>query len=139
MPIVIPNGGTGDITSSELGGLSNPYTDYRDKTQTFTDPPGGNLTPQETQLISSVETKLSAIVQGWVDSGGPGGHQQAVSREILRRAALLQGDVLASVRQWAKPGRERAMTEMFGVLTRALVDRDRLLLELRERLNASPY
>ncbi len=31
------------------------------------------------------------------------------------------------------------MLEMFGVLTKAIVDRDRLLLELRERLNRSPY
>lgn len=140
MPIVIPNGGpSGSITSSELGGLSNPYTDYRDKTQTFSDPPSGDYTPSEVQLISNVEQKLDAIVEGWVDSGGPGGHQQAVAYEVLRRAALLQGDLLGSVRQWAKPGRERAMLEMFGVLTKAITDRDRLLLELRERLNASPY
>lgn len=139
MPVVIENGGGGDVTSSELGGIANPYTDYLDKTQTFADPTTGNLTPQESQLISHVEQKLDVIAQGWIDSGGPGGHQQAVSREILRRAALLQGDLLLSVRQWARPGRERALIEMFGVLTKALVDRDRLLLELRERLNASPY
>lgn len=138
MPVAFPNGDNA-ITSAELGGLSNPYTDYNTGTQTFSDPPSGNRTPQEAQLIQRVEEKLDAVVQGWVDSGGPGGHQQAVAQEILRRAALLQGDLMASVRQWAKPGRERALLEMFGVMTAALVDRDRLLLELRERLNASPY
>jgi len=139
MPVAIPNGGGGDITTSELGGISNPYTDYNDKTQTFTDPVSGNFTAQETQLISSVEEKLDAIVEGWIDSGGPGGHQRAVSREVLRRAALMQGNLLASVRQWAKPGRERALLEMLSVLSAEITSRDRLLLELRERLNASPY
>ena len=59
MPVVIPNGGGDDITSAELGGISNPYTDYHDKTQTFGDPTLGDLTAQEAQLISSVEDKLA--------------------------------------------------------------------------------
>ncbi len=140
MPVVIPNGGTEDITSAELGAygasvqpVGNPDT------MAVTTSPTGNLRAPEAQVVSRVEQKLDAIVQGWVDSGGPGGYQQAVSREVLRRAALMQGNLLASVRQWARPGRERAMLEMFGVLTKEIVNRDRLLLELRERLNASPY
>ncbi len=100
---------------------------------------GGNVTPQQASVVNHVEQKLDAVVSGWVDSGGPGGHQQAVAHEILRRASLLQGHLLQSVRQWAKPGRERAMLEMFGVVTQAMVDRDRLLLELRDRMNDSPY
>lgn len=138
-PVSIPDHGGAEITSAELGSIANPYTDYNTTTQTFSNPPSGDWTPEEVQVIGAVEQKFDAIVTGWVDSGGPGGNQQAVSREILRRAALLQGDLLGSVRQWAKPGRERAMLEMFGVLTKAIVDRDRLLLELRERLNNSPY
>lgn len=137
MPIVIPDSGVGDITSAELGAYAGAVPVGAPDAQF---PPGtGNLTASESQVVSNVEDKLDAIVEGWVDSGGPGGYQQAVSREVLRRAALMQGNMLASVRQWAKPGRERAMLEMFGVLTREIVDRDRLLLELRERLNASPY
>lgn len=149
MPTVIPNGGSNDITSAEVSGYyggvlgagpNRPTTTW-DPAILSGDSSGGSggQTSQEVQLVSSVEQKLDVIVQGWVDSGGPGGFQQAVAPEILRRAALLQGDLLASVRQWAKPGRERALSEMFGVFTKALVDRDRLLLELRERLNASPY
>lgn len=142
MPTVIPNGGSDDITSSELGGYSTALDLTRKwvaNNQTFVDLPTGDATPQEAAVVSGVEEKLDAIAQGWVDSGGPGGYQRAVSREILRRAALLQGDLAESVRHWAKPGRERALAEMFGVLTRALLERDRLLLELRERLNQSPY
>src|SRR3990167_10745331 len=103
MPVVIPNGGVGDITGSELGGyVGGSLSDYHEGTQTFSDSPTGDLTPQEAQLVSSVEEKLDAIVQGWVDSGGPGGHQRAVSREILRRAAPLQGGKLKSVRHLNK-------------------------------------
>ena len=141
MPTVIPDSGN-DITSAELGGYSSAVDvtgAWRSGDQSFVTLGTGSQTAQEAELQSNVEEKLDAIVEGWIDSGGPGGYQRAVSREILRRAALLQGDMLASVRQWAKPGRERALTEMFGVLTKAIVERDRLLLELRERLNASPY
>lgn len=143
MPVVIPNGGSDDITSAELGAYESSLAlndVWRPHDLTFPrEIPTGNATPQENAVIDSVEEKLDAIAEGWIDSGGPGGYQRAVSREVLRRAALLQGDLSASVRHWAKPGRERAMLEMFGVLTRAIMERDRLLLELRERLNASPY
>jgi hypothetical protein len=141
MPIAIPNGtAAGAITTSELGGYGGATgATTNSSNQTTTVQPGGNQTPAEVALVSSVDDKLAAIVTGWVDSGGPGGHQAAVSQEILRRAAFLQGDMLASVRQWARPGRERALLEMMGVLSAAIISRDRLLLELRERLNQSPY
>ncbi len=146
MPTVIPNGGPGDITSAEIAGYGpgkfggvDPRTTFDPTIRGTTTPTTGDQTSSEVQVISDVEDKLDVIVTGWIDSGGPGGHQQAVAREILRRAALLQGDLQTSVRQWAKPGRDRALMEMFGVMTKAIVDRDRLLLELRERLNDSPY
>jgi hypothetical protein len=146
MPTVIPNGGPGDITSAEVSaygpgtfGGTDPRTTFDPTIKGTTTPTTGGQTASEVQIVNQVENKLDVIVSGWIDSGGPGGHQQAAAREILRRAALLQGDLQASVRQWAKPGRDRALLEMFGVLTKALVDRDRLLLELRGRLNDSPY
>jgi len=140
LPTVIPNGGGGDITSSEIIALvSGLNLVWDNDTQEASSGGGGGQTQAETQLVSEVEAKLEAIATGWVDSGGSGGRQQAVAHEILRRAALLQGDLSGSVRQWAKPGRDRALMEMFGVLAKAIVDRDRLLLELRERLNDSPY
>ncbi len=147
MPTVIPNGGPGDITSAEIAGYgtgsrlgdADIRTTFDPRIRGTTTPTTGDQTSSEVQVISNVEDKLDVIVTGWIDSGGPGGHQQAVAHEILRRAALLQGDLQTSVRQWAKPGRDRALLEMFGVLTKAVVDRDRLLLELRERLNASPF
>lgn len=155
MPVVIGDGGGsvtsvggvitsigGGITSAELGGYyGGSIADYNEATQTFTPSAQGtgSFTPPEVALVATVEEKLEAIASGWVDSGGPGGHQAAVATEILRRVALLQGDLNRSVRQWAKPGRERALLEMMGVLVGAIHQRDRLLLELRERLNASPY
>ena len=142
MPSVIPNGGSDDITGAELGGYSAALDisgAWRPGDQTFVTPKTGNLTSPEAQVVSRTEEKLEALVQGWIDSGGPGGHQRAVSREILRRAALMEGNLRKSVRQWAKPGRERALSEMFSVLVAEISARDRLLLELRERLNNSPY
>lgn len=140
MPTVIPNGGGDDITGSEVlahGAATRAF--WNQYNQTFSEPGRGGMAPPEVQVVNAVEEKIDLIAQGWVDSGGPGGYQRAVSREILYRAALLQGDLASSVKQWARPGRERALLEMFSVLTKALVERDRLLLELRERLNVSPY
>lgn len=137
-PAMFPDGGGDDITSAELTAYVGGHaTDYVPETQTFFPRGGGGQTPQEVEVIDHTEEKFDAIVTGWVDSGGPGGFQQAVSHEILRRAALLQGNVNRSVRHWAKPGRERALNEMLSVLVAAIADRDRLLLELRERMNAS--
>ena len=99
----------------------------------------GDRTAQEQALIDAVDAKLNLISADWDDSGGPGGFQAAVAAEVLLRAAALQGGLANTVRQWARPGRERALLEMFGVLTRAVAERDQLLLEFRERLNASPY
>lgn len=145
MPVVIPNGGSA-ITSTEIAaygpgtfGGTLPTTTFDPRIKGTVTPTTGNQTASEVQVVNNVNDKLDVVVSGWIDSGGSGGRQQAVAREILRRAALLQGDLQLSVRQWAKPGRDRALMEMFGVMTKAVVDRDRLLLELRERLNSSPY
>ena len=140
MPVVIPNGGGDDITSTEISAYAGgSLADYASGSQTFTEFPTGDRMPQESKVISAVDAKLDAIAQGWIDSGGPGGLQRANSREVLLRSALLQGELISSVRQWSRPGRERALLEMFGVLVKALADRDRQLIELRERLNQSPY
>jgi hypothetical protein len=96
-------------------------------------------TAQSQQVKKEVDTKLAEISAGWEDSGGTATHQKDVAPEVLARAAEIQSNLAATVRAWAKPGRERALMEMFGVFTAALADRDRLLLELRERLNVSPY
>jgi hypothetical protein len=129
MPIVLANGGGSKITSSEI-------TAYAAATKAATT---AQQTSEEQAVVTSVEEKLVAISASWVDSGGAGGNQRAVSGEVLTRAGELQNDLASTVRQWAKPGRERALMEMFGTLTKHLADRDRLLLELRERLNGSPY
>lgn len=142
---MIPNGGGGGITQGDLGAYVGDQVNLRANIPDFwnpnspTPPTTGSVSPEQAQVISNVDQKLDAIVSGWVDSGGPGGYQQAVAHEILRRAALLQQNVNRSVRHWAKPGRERALAEMFSVLVQAVADRDRLLLELRERMNASPF
>ena len=128
MPIAIPNGSGDAITSAEL-------TSYASVIHPFQ----GDLTAQQQQVRDDLEGRVTEIAQGWTDSGGPGGHQTDVALEVLERAALLQGDLAKTIRQWAKPGRERALMEMFGLLTKALVERDRLLLELRNRLNDTQY
>jgi hypothetical protein len=128
MSTVIPNGGGDDVTTGDLGAW--------DAVSTI---PGGDQTSEESDITSDIEARVGRIAAGWTDSGGPGGFQQDVALEVLQRAAALQGEINLSVRQWAKQGRERALSEMLGPLVKALVERDRLILELRERLNASPY
>lgn len=128
MPVAIPNGGGDDITTSDLSAYNAAVSVS-----------GGDQTADESGLVSDVEERAERIAAGWTDSGGAGGYQQAVALEVLQRGAALQAEIDKSVRQWAKQGRERALTEMLGPLVKALVERDRLLLELRERLNGSPY
>jgi hypothetical protein len=127
MPTAIPNGGSA-ITTSELGAY-----------YAVSSIASGQQTSTEAGIATEIDEKAAAVSQGWEDSGGPGGFQADVAAEIVTRAAVLQGQVQASVRQWETPGRERATMEMMGSLMQALIERDRLLLELRERLNASPY
>jgi len=128
MPIAIPDGDQVPITSSELTAYDSALLRGRG---------AGDRSAQEEALVSAVDDKLAVISSGWTDSGGPGGFQAAVASEVLERAASLQGNIAASVRQWARPGRERALMEMFGSLLEELTERDRLLLELRERVNAA--
>jgi hypothetical protein len=127
MPNVLGDDDSG-LTSSEITG-------YAGATGTT----AGNRTPEEQAAIVAALAKLSVISGGWTDSGGPGGFQQAVAAEVLTRAATTQDALAKSIRQWAKPGRDRALMEMFGVITGRLVEMDKTLLELRERLNDSPY
>ena len=128
MPTAIPDGGGDDLATNDL----QAYNAVKNI-------PEGERTAEQAELAEDIEAQAAALAQGWDDSGGPGGFQVDVSAEVLLRAATLQGQVQSSVRQWAKQGRERAMLEMLGSLQQALIERDRLLLELRERLNASPY
>jgi hypothetical protein len=122
----IPNGGGDDISIDDL--------------QTYNIVKPNPENNEQEQILNDVEERLDAIAEGWEDSGGPGGFQVDVSREVLLRAAALAGDLQGAVRQWSRsPDRSRAQIQMIGALIKALTERDRLLLELRERLNASPY
>jgi hypothetical protein len=127
MPLVFRNG-TG-VTSAEISA-------YHGASQQKA---AGVISAAGQGITQEVEDKVDEISNSWTDSGGTGHVQKDVAPEVLARAAAVQGQLASTVRQWAKPGRERALLEMFGVLTQALGERDRLLLELRERLNASPY
>jgi len=118
----ILDGGGEEISSGELQGYAGAI-----------ETASGNQTPAEINLTEATRRKLDTIKGDWNAT------QQAVALEILTRAAELQRDLLDSVRQWAKPGRERALLEMLAPLVTHLTERDRLLLELRQRLNASPY
>lgn len=97
----------------------------------------GAQTAQEQAVVAATESSLRAIAETWRDeTKQTTTYQRDLAPEILERAAALQGELARVVRQWARPGREQALMEMFGVLTRAIVERDRLLLELRERVKA---
>jgi len=95
--------------------------------------PAGNRTAQEQQTIASVEGKVSTLSAGW------SAYQAAAAAEILTRTARVQAELSEQIRKSAKPGRERALLEMFSVLTKANADLLRDLVELRGRLDASPY
>jgi hypothetical protein len=125
--VAIPNGGGDDIGIGDL----QSYNSIRQNPS----PPNST----EEGITQDVEQRLDAIAGGWEDSGGAGGVQIDVSREVLERAAALVGQLQGAVHRWETPGRQRAQIEMIGSLVQALTERDRLLLELRERLNASPY
>ena len=132
MPVAIPNGGGDqDPTSSQLAA-------YRAATAT----PSGNQTAQEQALIAEIEGKVQAIAQGWEDSGGTGGRQALVALEVADFAGRLEAARLQAINQWAKEagrGSRKAQTEMHGADTVYMVELARLLFELRERLNDSPY
>jgi hypothetical protein len=129
MPNAIPNGGGEDISTSDLQAYN-----------AVINTPAGTQTAIDESISVDIEEKAEALAAGWTDSGGPGGFQRDVAAEVVIRAATLQGQVQASVRQWAsRANTERGQMEIIGSLMQALIERDRLLLELRERLNASPY
>jgi len=128
MPNAIPNGGGEDISTSDLAAY-NAVVNLA---------PGSQSASDE-GISTEIEEAAAVLASGWTDSGGPGGFQRDVAAEVLVRAARLQGQVQSTVRQWESPGRERATLEIMGSLMVALIERDRLVLELRERLNASPY
>lgn len=101
--------------------------------QTAQATPPGEQTAAEQAVVAAVEAKLSVISVDW------NAIQQAVNSEVLIRAAQLQKSVTDIVRQYSLPRQSGPQSEMFSVVTNAMVERDRTLLELRERLDASPY
>lgn len=135
MPAAIPNGGGGDDpTTGELAAYNSA-----------TSKANGDQTASDQQVIADVEAKIAAIAGGWVDSGGTGGRQAQIALEVAAFSGQLEADRLAAVNQWAPtaskagPQARKAQAEMHGADTKSIVEMYRLLLELRERLNDSPY
>jgi len=95
--------------------------------------PAGDRTAAETALVAGVEAKAGQVSQGWNAT------QQQVAAEVLARAAELQAEMQATIRQYAKTGRSNSLSEMFSVLTKAMAKRDREILEALARLDGSPY
>lgn len=135
MPVAIPNGGGGsDPTTSEAAA----YSQAKNK-------PPGNQTAQEQALVQSFEAAVTGIAQGWQDSGGTGGRQAAVALRVAAFAGELSALRNAAVNQYAEEAASetakarKAQAEMHGSDTQAFVALARLLFELEERLNDSPY
>jgi hypothetical protein len=123
MPTAIPNGGgSEELTTGDL-------IAYNSTQQTA---PGAQSTAEQ-QVSTDVEARVQVLAAGWTDT------PSVDPLEVLQRSARLQGDVAGAVRQWARSGSERRMLEMIGSLTAELTVRDRELLELKARLDASPY
>jgi hypothetical protein len=106
----------------------------------------GDRTAQEQAAITSVEAEVTRVAGGWQDSGGTGGRQAAVALDVLDFASRLDGARKQSINQHAEKaqggaGRQarHAQTEMHGADTEFFIELARLLFELRERLNDSPY
>lgn len=135
MPVVIPDGGGEEqITSSELTAYAAARYEKNTITGQYEARPSGATGSQALAVSDSVESKLATIAENhWNVT------QQQIQAEVLERGAILQAQLTESVRQWAKPGRDRALLEMFGVLTGALIKRDREILELLARLEGSPW
>lgn len=129
MTIIAKDGADSEITSSEI----NAYRAAKDQAA------AGLQTAAGQNVETSVDVKVAQIAGSARDSGGSGNYQAAVMPEVMDRAAELQGNLAQTIRTWAKPGHERGLLEMFGQVVGALVEKDKLLLELRERLNNSPY
>lgn len=123
MPSAIPNGGGGeDLTTSDLVAYNSSIANT-----------GGGQTATEAEVTADVEERVQRLAAGWTNT------PSVDPIEVLARAGALSGNLAAAVRQWARPGSERRMLEMIGSLTEELTKRDRELLELRARLDASPY
>jgi hypothetical protein len=121
--VSIPNGGGGeDLNLGDLIGYNNSVSK-----------PPGDQTPQEQNVVEDVEQRVDSIAGGWTET------PQADPREVLERAGVLAADIAGAVRQWARPGSERRQLEMIGILVKELTKRDRELLNLKARLDASPY
>lgn len=130
MPTAIPNGDwVASVTTSELSAYGAAKFARNTLSGQYEAKPSGASSSEELAIVDVVDQKVESIAQtDW------SAIEQQLRQEIVERGALLQVQLVDSVRQWARPGRERALLEMFGVLTAALVDRDRTLLELRERV-----
>ena len=90
--------------------------------------PQASRTTEEQQVVDAVDAKFANVIGSW------NAIQRDVSPEVLAFATSLQGDMTRVIRQYAGPGRERAYTEMFSTVTARMVEMERVILELRERV-----
>lgn len=129
MPVAIPNGGGSDVTTPELTAYANAQAKSP-----------GDRNAAEQGAIDTVDGKVDGIAGGWVDSGGPGGFQFDVRREVTAFTARLEAARAEAINQYAKSSDPRkANREMHGADSQFIVEIYRQLLEAINRLNASPY
>lgn len=113
--------------------------------QAATSKAAGDQTAQEQAVVQEYEAAFTAIGEAWVDSGGTGGRQAAVALEVAAFTAELEARRNAAINQHAEKAvggtlqARHAQTEMHAADTQTLIDLARLVYELRERLNDSPY
>lgn len=131
MPIAINGGGAGGPPTAQAAAYAAALA---------VSP--GNQNASEQAVIAAFEGTILELAGGWDDSGGTGGRQAAVALEVAAFIGNLEAARLASVNQWAKEaakGSRKAQAEMHGADSLAIAEIVRLLYELRERLNDSPY
>jgi hypothetical protein len=135
VPAAIPNGGGGsDVTTAQLAA----YSAAKSKS-------AGDQTAQEQATVAAVEAAVQTVAQGWQDSGGPGGDQAAAAIEVAERLGRLEAKRVQVINQHAEKASggtqesRRAQAEMHGADTEFFHEVLRELIELRQRLNRSPY
>lgn len=107
------------VSASELTAYSNANSK-----------PEGDRTAEEQATVAAVESKVANAALEW------NALQAAAQAEILTRTAEIQANMARQIRKAAKPGRERALLEMFSVVTRANGELIRDVVELRARVEA---
>ena len=101
--------------------------------------PVADRTPTQAAIVASGDTQLAAAAAAW-SAQAPTAQPVADPADVMAFATNLQADVQRMVRQQVTRGFvEGSISEILSVLTSRMVDMERQILNLKARLDASPY